>query len=160
MLRMLIVSGAIGVLCACAPENATSSMQARYEANQGSHALTAEQCTFFSEDDKVTVCHATSSTKHPYVPVHVSVNGCINGHAGHERDYIGADDEMCLGGSCLDVGEPCDATLDCCDGSQCSSDGVCVPTTPACGNSGDACTTRTDCCSGLFCVSGTCGAAG
>ncbi len=37
----------------------------------------------------VTICHATESTKKPYVLITVSVNG-LNGHGNHSRDIIPA----------------------------------------------------------------------
>jgi hypothetical protein len=39
--------------------------------------------------DKVTICHATSSAKNPYVRITVSVNG-LNGHNKHSDDIIPA----------------------------------------------------------------------
>ena len=42
-----------------------------------------------SSDDKVTICHATSSKKNPYNEITVSVNG-LNGHDKHEGDIIPA----------------------------------------------------------------------
>lgn len=40
-------------------------------------------------DGKVTICHATSSKKNPYVEITVSVNG-LNGHDKHSGDIIPA----------------------------------------------------------------------
>jgi hypothetical protein len=42
----------------------------------------------------VTICHATGSTKNPYVLITVSVNG-LNGHGDHPRDIIPAPDGGC-----------------------------------------------------------------
>ena len=38
-------------------------------------------------DDKITICHATSSQTNPYNEITVSVNG-LNGHGGHADDII------------------------------------------------------------------------
>jgi len=43
---------------------------------------------------KITICHATGSTKNPYALITVSVNG-LNGHGDHPRDIIPAPDEGC-----------------------------------------------------------------
>ena len=43
---------------------------------------------------KITICHATSSTKNPYVLITVSVNG-LNGHGDHTRDIIPAPNGGC-----------------------------------------------------------------
>jgi hypothetical protein len=40
-------------------------------------------------DGKITICHATSSKKNPYVEITVSVNG-LNGHDKHNGDIIPA----------------------------------------------------------------------
>ncbi len=158
MKRALIVCGALGLLCSCSPASeGTLSLDTR------SAALSAEQCSFFGTDGKVLICHATSSRKNPYVAIRVSEDGCINGHAGHEGDYVALDDAMCLGGSCLDDGAPCDGTLDCCDGSVCSAAGTCAPVGPTCHGMGQSCASDTDCCTGLFCLLGmgqVCGRAG
>jgi len=43
---------------------------------------------------KIAICHATGSTKNPYVLITVSVNG-LNGHGDHQRDIIPAPDGGC-----------------------------------------------------------------
>ncbi len=43
---------------------------------------------------KVTICHATGSTKNPYVLITVSGNG-LNGHGDHPRDIIPAPQGGC-----------------------------------------------------------------
>jgi len=43
---------------------------------------------------KITICHATGSTKNPYVLITVSVNG-LNGHNNHPLDIIPAPDGGC-----------------------------------------------------------------
>ena len=47
-----------------------------------------------TNNDKITICHATSSKKNPYNEITVSVNG-LNGHNKHEGDIIPAP-----GGGC------------------------------------------------------------
>lgn len=47
-----------------------------------------------SNDAKVTICHATGSTKNPYDLITVSVNG-LNGHDKHAGDIIPAPAEGC-----------------------------------------------------------------
>lgn len=42
-----------------------------------------------AEDGKITICHATSSKKNPFVEITVSVNG-LNGHDKHNDDIIPA----------------------------------------------------------------------
>jgi hypothetical protein len=141
----------------------------QHYANTRSSALSAEQCSFFDTNGKVLICHATSSKKNPYVAIRVSEEGCINGHAGHDGDYVALDDAMCAGGSCLPEAAPCDASLDCCDGFKCSAGGTCTPVVPAapaapaCRAMGESCDTNADCCTGLFCLLGAghvCGMAG
>jgi len=40
-------------------------------------------------DQKITICHATGSSKNPYVMITISING-LNGHGNHPRDIIPA----------------------------------------------------------------------
>jgi hypothetical protein len=42
-----------------------------------------------NQDGKITICHATGSSKNPYVMITVSVNG-LNGHDKHPHDIIPA----------------------------------------------------------------------
>ena len=42
-----------------------------------------------NNDGKITICHATGSSKNPYVMITVSVNG-LNGHGKHTGDIIPA----------------------------------------------------------------------
>lgn len=46
------------------------------------------------ENDKITICHATSSTTNPYNEIEISVNG-LNGHADHEDDLIPVPEAGC-----------------------------------------------------------------
>jgi hypothetical protein len=90
------------------------------------HALTAAQCEYFEQNGTVQICHATDSVTHPYVPVTASVDACVEGFATqHPADFIAVDDPQCHGGGCLPAGAPCDVTLPCCDGLQCTA-GVCT----------------------------------
>ncbi len=45
-------------------------------------------------NDKITICHATSSKKNPYNLITVSVNG-LNGHNKHDGDIIPAPADGC-----------------------------------------------------------------
>ena len=55
-------------------------------------AVTPEQCNFFQLNGKVFICHHTESAKNPFVNVLVSVDACIDGHAGHPSDFIASND--------------------------------------------------------------------
>jgi hypothetical protein len=119
------------------------------------------QCVYFDVNGKDTICHYTGSATHPYTLIKISDPGCINGHAGHAKDYITSLDKTsplydptCGGGACLPTSAPCDATLPCCEGSlcidgtckdlcagvtctasdQCHVAGTCDPSTGACSN--------------------------
>jgi uncharacterized surface protein with fasciclin (FAS1) repeats len=46
--------------------------------------------------EKVTICHATGSTKNPFVEITIDVNG-LNGHAKHSGDIIPAPAGGCPG---------------------------------------------------------------
>jgi hypothetical protein len=106
-------------------------------------ALTDDQCDFFDADGHVQICHHTSSITHPFTIIKTSVQGCVDGHAGHAQDYVAVGDPTCQGGGCLPVTAPCDDTLPCCDGLTCQN-GTCV-----------------DLCAGVVCTpSDTCHAAG
>jgi hypothetical protein len=157
MKRALLVLGALGLLCSCSPADGGRSFETH------SAALSTNQCSFFAEGGKVLLCHATSSKKNPYVSIRVSEQGCIDGHAGHEGDYVALDDTQCLGGSCLPETAPCDGSLDCCDGFECSANKTCTPVAPSCGAMTEPCESNSDCCKGLFCLLGAghvCGMAG
>jgi len=79
-------------------------------------ALTAEQCTFFAEGDKVTICRATPSARKPYVIIRTSTEACINAFAGDDASYIAYGDPTCSGLGCFPEGAPCDGSVECCDG--------------------------------------------
>src|SRR5262245_4647094 len=49
------------------------------------HLLTTAECMNASIEGKVEICHATGSH---YNQIIVSVEACINGHAGHESDVL------------------------------------------------------------------------
>ena len=87
--------------------------------------LTAEQCTFFAEGDKVTLCHFTGGTKKPYTITRTNLAGCVNGHAGHAQDYVAYDDPDCGGQGCFPIGAPYDGSVACCDGLA-PQDGACA----------------------------------
>jgi hypothetical protein len=118
MHRLLTVFVLAGLASACAPDG-TAQMEARLRRGEGT-SLTAAECTAASSEGKVVVCHATSSKKNPYVAVDVNVQGCINGHAKHEGDFVAATDEECDAPSCAGVGQSCKDNSDCCDGMMCN----------------------------------------
>lgn len=51
---------------------------------------------FVNANEKVTICHATSSANNPYVTISVNVNG-LNGHGNHPNDIIPAPAGGCPG---------------------------------------------------------------
>lgn len=89
-------------------------------------ALTDDQCNHYQVGGKVTICHATGSTKNPFVVITVATKGCINGHADHPNDRIAVDGD-CGPNACLAGLSPCDANVPCCDGFACVS-GTCQAT--------------------------------
>lgn len=78
--------------------------------------LTAEQCSFFAENDRVTVCHHTASKKNPYVVIRTNFAGCAEGHAGHDGDYVAYDDPTCRDQGCYPETAPVDGVVPCCEG--------------------------------------------
>jgi hypothetical protein len=104
-----------------------------------SSALTDAQCIFFETNGTDTICHATGSSKHPYVLLRFSEAACINNHAGHAHDFIDFAGGDCNNAACLPVGAPCDATLGCCSGA--CNNAVC-----SCSEAGGGCATDSDCC--------------
>lgn len=46
------------------------------------------------DNGKITICHATSSTKNPYNEITISVQG-LNGHDKHENDIIPVPEGGC-----------------------------------------------------------------
>ena len=105
-------------------------------------ALTAEQCTYFGVDDRVTICHAMSSARNPYVIIRTSTEGCAEGHADHDGDYITSSDPSsplydptCQGLGCFPEGAPHDGTVACCDGLAPADDGTCAAVDPCLGGS-------------------------
>jgi len=96
------------------------------DVGSSSAAVTAAQCSFFEADGKVPLCHHTSSAKHPYVFLDVSMDACLEGHSGHDLDYISSNDPSCAGLGCFPVDAPCDDLVPCCDGLECGDAGVCA----------------------------------
>ena len=103
----LVAMFALGVASGCARE--------RTETRSAAQALTEEQCNFFQSDGKVQICHRTSSPTKPYTIIKVSTQGCIDGHAAHDGDYVAVNDPTCNGQGCYPVGAPFDGTVECCD---------------------------------------------
>lgn len=123
-------------LVACADANAPIDTQ--------SAALTAEQCSYFSVNGKITICHATSSTKNPYTIIRTDEEGCANGHEAHAGDYVAYNDPTCSGLGCFPEGAPFDGSVECCEGLE-GRDGTCV---------------RADLCYGVVCAPDQCEAGG
>src|SRR5262249_6412755 len=116
-----------------------------------SQALTAAQCTYFAVGGKVSICHATTSTKNPFSSLKVSQAECVNIHSAHPGDYVGVNDPNCKGSGCLPVNAPAGG-VPCCEGLT-PVGGVCVPT-PTC-RGGTFTTTITGLCPVLVCPSPT-----
>jgi len=166
----LFVAGSFALLggaCSSGGMPEDSSRLADEHVGSTDQHLTDAQCLYFDVNGSVTICHGTSSTTHPFTIVKTSEQGCINGHAGHSRDYVAVNDPTCQGGGCLPTGAPCDATLPCCSGSSCQNGTCvqdCVPTTCAaqgatCGTISDGCGDTLDCGScgaGFACDAGQC----
>lgn len=91
----------------------------------GGGALTAEQCTFFTVDDAVTICHRTSSAKNRYVVIRTNHRGCTSGHVGHFGDYVSTTDPTCKEMGCYPEGAPADSLVPCCGGPAVA--GYCPP---------------------------------
>ena len=87
-------------------------------------ALSQEQCSYFSVDDKVTLCHAANLKKGKYVLIRVNEAGCVNGHADHDGDFISLDG-TCDNDACFPVDAPYDSTIACCD-NMTVVDGACA----------------------------------
>jgi hypothetical protein len=98
---------------------------------QRADALTAEQCSHFAEDGQIAICHATESTKNPFVMLRIPRSACVNGHAHHAGDKI-AVNGSCDPDACLPELAPCDSTLGCCDGLTCEEGACRGPTTGQC----------------------------
>lgn len=95
-MKRLMFALPFAFLAACAQDEAIDTTSA---------ALTAEQCSYFADSaGKVTICHATSSTKNPFVVIRTDEDGCIAGHEDHPGDKI-AIDGQCKDG-CLPEGAP------------------------------------------------------
>src|SRR5207244_581417 len=101
---------------ACAPVDRASE-----DLGESESALTSAQCDYFNVNGNTQVCHATSSTKHPYTILKISAAACGSAHAAHPGDYVAVNDPSCGGGGCLPEAAPCDATLPCCEGTVCTA---------------------------------------
>src|SRR5437762_3269462 len=90
------------VLCSCAEpqENAARSKAV-------SALIVPAECMFFEQGGVVDICHATGSSKNPYVDIRTSDQGCINGHSNHPGDFIDLNQSgSCASVSCLPTGAP------------------------------------------------------
>ncbi len=105
--------------------------EAAPSTSSSSSELTAEQCMYFQDGGRTTVCHATGSARNPIVQITVATAACRNAHAGHAGDFV-AVDGSCGPDACLAEDSPCDATLPCCDGLTCGADARCEPPPVTC----------------------------
>jgi hypothetical protein len=115
MAKVLLGVAALATVAACGTDEP--------DVGHGEWELSAAQCSYFAVDDKVTLCHRTSSVRNPYVVIRTNVAGC-NGHDGHITDYIAAGDATCNGLGCFPEGAPYDGSVECCEGLT-AVDGVC-----------------------------------
>lgn len=105
--------------------------QAPPSTSTASPELTADQCMYFQDGGRTTICHATGSARNPIVQIKVATSACVNAHAGHGGDFI-AVDGSCGPDACLAADSPCDATLPCCDGLACGAGDRCAPAFHGC----------------------------
>ncbi len=128
---LLVLSG-LAVACGRSETQGARQLTATSTAPS---ALTAAECDYFENGGTVRICHATGSTKNPYVIIQVSTSACVDAHSAHAGDYVAtATDPDCHGGGCFPLGAPADPTIPCCDGLF-PLNGTC--TEPADGGGGD-----------------------
>jgi len=72
------------VLASCSTESSLET------TSRTGEELTADQCASSADDAKVTICHATGSSKKPFQSITTSVAACA-GHVQHEGDFISID---------------------------------------------------------------------
>jgi len=139
-MRKIVFLLAIGVL-SCTSE----------EGTLGTHsaALTDEQCNYYEEGGRVTICHRTGSFTNPVAKIVVSGSACLNAHADHPGDFIAVDGN-CGPDACLADFSPCDGTPVCCDGLLCV-DGACQSCAGVNCDDNNQCTEDT-CYGGGFCA--------
>ena len=106
-----VMSACCLVLGACGGRGSASDPEA---VRTMASALSVAQCEYFETNGKTTICHATASSKNPYVLIKVSESACINAHADHPRDFIDVAGGNCNSAACLPETAPCDAALPCC----------------------------------------------
>lgn len=177
-LLSLVATAAASFMIACAAPGPRDPHTDEHAA-----ALTAEQCHYFDVNGKTLICHATGSTKNPYVLLKVSEEACVEAHTQHSGDYVAVNDPTCQGLGCLPEDAPCDPLVPCCGGGVCTNGvctnlcdgvvcepsdschdaGVCDPQTGICSNpvkaDGAQCDDGIACTQGDVCAAGTCGGA-
>ncbi|WP_437605734.1 FG-GAP-like repeat-containing protein [Sorangium sp. So ce834] len=167
--------------CTSADPSATGGDHDDEAVGEAHGALTPNHCDDFDVNGTILMCHRNGSTTYPYTILKINLL-CLPAHLLHLGDYIALGDPTCHGDGCLPEGAPCDATVPCCDGTQCingtcqdpcagvtcaASDqchaaGTCDPQTGLCSNpvapdgtgcdDGDACT-QIDTCQAGTCTS-------
>ena len=134
----------LATLCSC------SKSQEDVERSKTGSALTAVECVILFELNGTSdICHATGSSKNPYVHIRTSDEGCINGHSNHAGDFADTQTGTCAGAGCFPVGAPCELT-----GIQRCCSGACDTTTWTCGCNEPptgVCATDADCCGNATC---------
>ncbi|WP_437522135.1 calcium-binding EGF-like domain-containing protein [Sorangium sp. So ce726] len=129
-LAYLTFSAATALLfaaCSTAGTDAPAEHHDHSEAvGESQDALTAAQCSYYTVNGKVQICHRTGSATHPYSILKISQTACVNAHVLHAGDYVAVNDPDCQGDGCLPEGAPCDTTLPCCEGFSCTG-GTCTP---------------------------------
>lgn len=130
LLSVMTMAAAGSLVAACAsdaapPEGLAVSVQ----------ALTAEQCDFFAVDGRVQICHRTGSTKNPFTILRINHAACLEGHVGHDGDFVTSTDPAdphynptCSNLGCFPFGAPNDVEhpIPCCEGMGYDDSGHCA----------------------------------
>jgi cysteine-rich repeat protein len=116
----MVAAAAASLAIACAQPD-----QPAPATGEHASALTEEQCLYFDSNGKTLICHATGSTRNPYVLLKVSEEACVSAHVDHGGDYVAVNDPTCQGLGCLPLDAPCDPNVPCCGGGVCTN-GVCT----------------------------------
>ncbi|HTN92375.1 MAG TPA: VCBS repeat-containing protein [Sorangium sp.] len=104
--------------CTSADPSVTGGDHDDEAVGEAEDALTPAQCEHYDVNGTILMCHKTSRTTHPYTILKIKL-ACLPAHLLHLGDYIALGDPTCNGDGCLPQGAPCNATVPCCDGTQC-----------------------------------------